>query len=97
MEIFEVDKAYIERHKDELTPTFAGYMDDEGNIYEVVEDDDDDAQAKKPSQSHQWPAHREPDNRADPSYWYHFYDPRYCSGSREEYCQRMAAKYRNEG
>lgn len=34
------------------------------------------------------------DDKANPAYWYHYYDPRYCGPSREAYMEEMAQKYR---
>ena len=37
------------------------------------------------------------DDKANPSYWYYYYDPRYCGPSREEYMEKMARQYRKGG
>ena len=34
------------------------------------------------------------DDKANPAYWYYYYDPRYCGPSREEYMEEMAQKYK---
>lgn len=34
------------------------------------------------------------DDKANPAYWYYYYDPRYCGPSREAYMEEMAQKYR---
>ena len=34
------------------------------------------------------------DDKTNPAYWYYIYDERYCGMSREEYCEMMAARYR---
>ena len=34
------------------------------------------------------------DDKANPAYWYHYYDERYCGPSREAYMEKMAKQYR---
>lgn len=34
------------------------------------------------------------DDKANPAYWYYYYDERYCGPSREDYMEKMATKYR---
>ena len=33
------------------------------------------------------------DDKANPTYWYYYYDPRYCGPSREAYMEKMARQY----
>ena len=35
------------------------------------------------------------DDKANPAYWYYYYDPRYCGPSREAYMEEMARRYRH--
>lgn len=57
--------------------------DEEGNILSAseIESDDED----KPQ--------RKTEDKSDPEYWYHEYNPRYCGPSREAYMERMARVY----
>ena len=34
------------------------------------------------------------DDKANPAYWYHYYDERYCGPSRGAYMEEMAKRYR---
>ena len=34
------------------------------------------------------------DDKTNPAYWYYYYDERFCGPSREDYMEKMAAKYR---
>ena len=35
------------------------------------------------------------DDKANPAYWYYYYDPRYCGPSREAYMEEMARRHRH--
>ena len=88
-----IDEDYFKQIEDELTPLgMSGlYQDEDGNLVSVEPADSESDTTEKKDRPPL--AQKEPD-RTDPNYWYFVYDPRYCGGSREDYCERMAAKYR---
>lgn len=91
-----IDEDYYEQIKDELSPlTFGGLCQDEdGNLVSVEPKDSKMNSADK--KKYKTPAQQEKPDLTSPGYWYYVYDPRYCGGSREDYCERMAAQYRDE-
>ena len=86
-----IDEEDYERMKNELTPLgMSGVFEDEdGNIVNVEPSDTQEAkkQTYKPVSRPSQP------DRSNPGYWVQFYDPRYCGGSLDDYCKKMAAKY----
>ena len=78
----------------------SGLVEDEnGDIYSASEIDDLFPQEKPAGSSHT-SAYRgfgvssALDDKANPAYWYYYYDERYCGSSREDYMEKMATKYR---
>ena len=73
--------------------------DEEGNIYSASEIDEY-LQPRESADSSQTSAFRHfgvssvLDDKANPAYWYHHYDERYCGPSREAYMEKMAKQYR---
>ena len=77
-------------------------VDEYGEIYDVT-DICGDEEPEKPALSE--PVSKDSkkssfvsslDDKANPAYWYHYYDERYCGCSREEYMEKMAEQYRRE-
>ena len=78
----------------------SGLIEDEDwNIYDAWEIDDS-PQQKESVDSSRTSAYRSfgvssvLDDKANPAYWYHHYDERYCGPSREAYMEKMAKQYR---
>ena len=90
-----IDEEDYEQMKDELTPLgMSGvYEDENGNIVSV--EPSNPKETKK--QSYKTPSPPSPPDRSNPDYWVQFYDPRFCSGSLDDYCKKMAAKYGYSG
>lgn len=90
-----IDKDHFERIKDRLTPAGLGdlFVDEDGDFYNVEFEDSDTTDEEKHPHTASLPQ-EEPDLSSE-SYWYAVYDPRYCGGSREDYCRKMAARYQN--
>ena len=90
-----IDEDYFEQIKDKLTPLgMSGlYEDEDGNLVSVESTNSESATTEKKQHPHKTSLQQGKSERANPSYWYQFYDPRYCSESCEEYCKKMAAKY----
>ena len=86
-----IDEEEYERIKGELTPLgMSGvYEDEDGNLVNVEPSDTTEKKKYPTNTSSQQGG---PD-RSNPGYWAQFYDPRYCSGSCEDYCKKMAAKH----
>ena len=91
--MYTIDEEDFEQIKDELTPLgMSGlYEDEDGNLVTVESSKSVATERKK--QPHKKTLQEERSERANPAYWFQFYDPRYCSESCEEYCKKMAAKY----
>lgn len=69
--------------------------DEEGNIFSASELADDEA-ASEPSAGTPLLENSfvtELDDKANPAYWYYYYDPRYCGPSREAYMEKMARRH----
>lgn len=77
-------------------------MDEDGNMIDPSEIEEDDfyyQPAKKPELPDSFKKSSFVsvlDDKSNPAYWYHYYDPRYNGPSREEYMERMARKYRHD-
>ncbi len=66
--------------------------DEDGNIYdpsEIFGSDDDESSQREFT-------HNQPDEKTDPAYWDFYYDPRYCSGSREQYVGEMVSRHKKD-
>ena len=89
--MYTIDEDDFEQMKDQLTPLgMSGvYEDEDGNLVSV---EPSDTTEKKKYPTNTSSQQGEP-NRSNPGYWVQFYDPRYCSGSCEDYCKEMASKY----
>ena len=73
--------------------------DEDGNIYSASEIDDYDEQQKQESYSptsafRNFGVSSVLDDKANPAYWYYYYDERYCGPDREAYMEKMALQYR---
>lgn len=74
--------------------------DEEGNIYSASEIEDD-SDVEMPTKTALYTSFTkssfvsELDDKANPAYWYYYYDPRYCGPSREAYMEKMAQRYRH--
>ena len=90
-----IDEEYFEQIKDGLTPLgMSGvYEDRDGNLVSVEPTIGESNTTEKKNRPSKTSLQQEKSERANPAYWYQFYDPRYCSESCEEYCKKMAAKY----
>jgi hypothetical protein len=90
-----IDEEYFEQIKDELTPLgMSGlYEDKDGYLVSVESVDGESNTTEKKNRPSKTSLQQEKSARANPAYWFQFYDPRYCSESCEEYCKKMAAKY----
>lgn len=106
----EHDGAYDDENTNGLSTDVASYRllgesglveDDEGNVFSASEIDDSggpvgsttprDASASLGKSSFVSSL----DDKANPAYWYYYYDPRYCGPSREAYMEEMARQYRD--
>ena len=104
----EHDGAYDDENTNGLSTDVASYRllgesglveDDEGNVFSASEIDDSggpvgsatprDASASLGKSSFVSSL----DDKANPAYWYYYYDPRYCGPSREAYMEEMALTY----
>ena len=77
-------------------------VDEDGEILSASEKDAifgrepvDDGVLKKTVSK--FPVISELEDKSNPAYWYHYYDPRYCGPSREDYIEKMARRYRESG
>lgn len=72
------------------------YEDEEGNTYsasEIFGQDDSGKAADETKIAIDNSFVSELDDKANPAYWYYYYDPRYCGPSREAYMEEMARRY----
>lgn len=72
--------------------------DEEGNVFsadEIYGDDDTthDGKVTPPAAFTKSSFVSALDDKANPAYWYYYYDPRYCGPSREAYMEEMARRY----
>ena len=73
--------------------------DEDGNTYDASEIDDSSLQqvsadSGRTSKYQNFGISSVLDDKANPAYWYYYYDERYCGPSREDYMEKMAKKYR---
>ncbi|MBR5686487.1 MAG: WG repeat-containing protein [Prevotella sp.] len=75
--------------------------DEEGNILSASEIDGFEESEKRTHDTELSAAFTESsfvsalDDKANPAYWYYYYDPRYCGPSREAYMEEMARRHRH--
>ncbi len=93
--MYTIDEDYFKQIEDKLTPLgMSGlYEDEDGNLVTVEPINSTSDTTEKKNRPYKTSFQQEKPDRSNPSYWHQFYDPRYCSGSREDYCKRMAEKY----
>lgn len=75
--------------------------DDEGNVFSASEIDDSGEPGRSATPREALASLGKSsfvsalDDKANPAYWYYYYDPRYCGPSREAYMEEMARQYRD--